>query len=196
MNIPQLSVTSGAQTDTISAPVNGQISQKMQLECDTKKIKPNVVETDAAPPPPTCEALCGVQCTLPVDIAIQSSDGESIGAHTRHLSVLTQGFPGIEAASFTRRKSLRLVSLPENSATLRIFLSFTHNTGARDLSVISTDGLISLAEAAERYGNGYALTACRNMFPIAPKRSLQDALKILMLKIRISDTEDIDSVAR
>ena len=120
--------------------------------------------------------LSGTPCELPVDFFIESSDGKYLGAHVKNLSVLTQDFPGIEASqSVIRRKSLKVVKLPEDSRTLRLFLEFMHNVKVKvpDLSLLSTCRVGELAKAAEKYGNGYALMACKRVLPFVFRTSSQ-----------------------
>ncbi|KAJ8091030.1 hypothetical protein PM082_024637 [Marasmius tenuissimus] len=74
-----------------------------------------------------------------------------------------------------------------------------HNTSLPDLEddKIAIDTLLSLCEAAEKYGNFIALQACRRaILRRAEKTNGEELLKILRFKICRSHLEGIDAVAR
>ncbi|KAL0571117.1 hypothetical protein V5O48_010849 [Marasmius crinis-equi] len=74
-----------------------------------------------------------------------------------------------------------------------------HNSALPDLEdeQIDIDALLSLCEAAEKYGNFIALQACkRAMKQRAEKMTQDDSLKVLRFKVCHSDLADIDIIAR
>ncbi|KAK1223185.1 hypothetical protein PQX77_013939 [Marasmius sp. AFHP31] len=136
--------------------------------------------------PTTCQ-----WCSIPVDVVLQSSDGKLFGAHSKNLEWFTKGFP--LSGSTTQSK---IVPLPESSVTLDYFLKFIHNDPALpDLSVLDIKKLLDLAEAANKYGNSFALGMCRNPMQLLADKSNQNALKILRFKTIVQDFEGIDRIA-
>ncbi|KAG7087139.1 hypothetical protein E1B28_013119 [Marasmius oreades] len=137
--------------------------------------------------PKTCEVVTG--CTIPVDIFIQSSDEKLFGAHTQNLQAFSEGFP-------MTHDSRKVVWFTESATILRLFLPFTHNVKPKDLSTLSVDQLVSLAEVADKYKNQFALLACRKAFSHIAGKSSENAMKILRFKSVHGDFEEIDDVAR
>ena len=97
------------------------------------------------------------ECSLPVDVVFRSVDGMLLGAHSKNLDSFTEGFP---LAGSTTENNL-IVPLSERGETLRLFLRFTHNQSAADLSNLDIDSLLEFAEVADKYGCHFALAACR-----------------------------------
>ncbi|KAL0569824.1 hypothetical protein V5O48_012142 [Marasmius crinis-equi] len=157
----------------------------------TEEIKPNINEL-AAPKPPdacSCEVLNG--CSIPVDLLLLSSDGKIIGTHRQNLRVFAERFP-IALVSHNS-----VFKLPETATILLLSLAFTHNSKTPDISSLNIDQLILLAETAQKYGNQFALMACRRVFPRTAPKSSQDALKIVKFKAKISDLDnDLDDIVR
>ncbi|KAL0062083.1 hypothetical protein AAF712_011083 [Marasmius tenuissimus] len=139
--------------------------------------------------PTTCQAI--QECSIPVDVVLQSSDGKLLGAHSKNLEWFAGGFP--LSGSTTQSK---IVPLPESSVTLDYFLKFTHNHPVPDLSALNIDQLLLLAEAADKYCNSFALAACflqinQTITPsgyYASKRYLKTSRVSTALQLRPSDS--------
>ncbi|KAJ8091028.1 hypothetical protein PM082_024635 [Marasmius tenuissimus] len=138
--------------------------------------------------PTTCQAI--QECSIPVDVVLQSSDGKLLGAHSKNLEWFAGGFP--LSGSTTQSK---IVPLPESSVTLDYFLKFTHNHPVPDLSALNIDQLLLLAEAADKYCNSFALAACKLPMQLLADQSNDYALRILRFKAISQDFEGIDRIA-
>ncbi|KAL0569820.1 hypothetical protein V5O48_012138 [Marasmius crinis-equi] len=150
--------------------------------------------TNAPPTRIELPVKCDVidDCTIPVDVVLQSADGKLMGAHKKNLEFFTEAFPQDGA---TTQSPDDIVSLTEKSETLRLFLRFTHNYPAPDLSLLSIDDLLDLAEAGNKYGNYFALAACRNPMRALAQASPRNALRVLCFKLICNDLEGIDEIA-
>uniref|UniRef100_A0A0W0G0K9 BTB domain-containing protein n=1 Tax=Moniliophthora roreri TaxID=221103 RepID=A0A0W0G0K9_MONRR len=136
---------------------------------------------------------CPVEsCSLPVDVILKSSDGQLFGAHTKNLESFTEGFP-LSGSVICR--SDEQTELTENANVLKLFLAFTHNAPAPDLSSYDIDIIIGLAEAAEKYMNHFASGMCRKALRSLAEQSADNALRVLRFKSINNDIEDIDYVA-
>ncbi|KAJ8091036.1 hypothetical protein PM082_024643 [Marasmius tenuissimus] len=138
--------------------------------------------------PIACEA--SEECNLPVDIVFQSADERQFGAHIKNLESFAEGFPLAESTTHSG-----IVPLGDRGETLHLFLKFTHNQPAPDLSSLDIDGLLDLAEVADKYGNHFALAACRQPMRLLADESPDNALKVLRFKAIHRDFEGIDVVA-
>ncbi|KAF9258323.1 hypothetical protein L218DRAFT_934869 [Marasmius fiardii PR-910] len=92
-----------------------------------------------------------------VDVILRSSDGRDLGAHSKNLESYNTAFPSLD--SVTHRVEDR-VELAESYETLRLLLEFSHNCKHSDLRKLNLDNVIGFANAAEKYGNFFALEAC------------------------------------
>ncbi|KAK1225630.1 hypothetical protein PQX77_011414 [Marasmius sp. AFHP31] len=108
----------------------------------------------------------------------------------KNLESFAEGFPLAESTTQSG-----IVPLGEKGETLRLFLRFTHNQPVSDLSSLDIDGLLDLAEVADKYGNHYALAACRQPMRLLADESPDNALKVLRFKAIHRDFEGIDVVA-
>ncbi|KAF9258310.1 hypothetical protein L218DRAFT_909485 [Marasmius fiardii PR-910] len=144
----------------------------------------------------TIAPVCKVEsCVIPVDIVLQSSEGDRFGAHTKNLECFSEGFPPV---GWTQ-KSNEVVVLTEKSTVLSLLLAFMHNSTFPDLEddQVNIDDLLLLCEAAEKYGNFIALQACRKAFKSRAKNMDPHALlKVLRYKVCRSDITDINDFAR
>ncbi|KAF9258316.1 hypothetical protein L218DRAFT_737719 [Marasmius fiardii PR-910] len=138
--------------------------------------------------PSACEAIEG--CSLPIDVVLQSSDGRLLGAHSKNLEWFADGFPLSGSTSPSE-----IVPLTDKGDTLLLFLKFTHNHPAPDLSLLSIGSLLDLAEVANKYCNYFALGICRQPMRVLAQESAETALKILRFKAIHHDFEEIDNVA-
>ncbi|KAF9254136.1 hypothetical protein L218DRAFT_1082472 [Marasmius fiardii PR-910] len=142
--------------------------------------------------PATCQVIEG--CTIPVDIILKSSDGGLFGAHSRNLELFADGFP--LSGSTIKSDFPEIVPLTDKGDTLLLFLKFTHNHPAPDLTGLNIDSLVDLAKISDKYCNYIALAACRQPMRVLSENSREDALKALHFKAIHHDLEGIDAIAR
>ncbi|KAK7041729.1 hypothetical protein VNI00_009018 [Paramarasmius palmivorus] len=131
-------------------------------------------------------------CVIPIDVIIKSSDNHTFGAHAKNLEWFTEGFP---LSGSVKTNDQEVVQLTETADVLKLFLAFTHNNSSPDLSGYSMDVILGLAEAADKYGNHFAMTACKKFMWLLANGSAQNALHILKFKAVHGDNEDIDDIA-
>ncbi|KAK7041735.1 hypothetical protein VNI00_009024 [Paramarasmius palmivorus] len=141
----------------------------------------------------TSPSSCPVKgCVIPVDVVIKSSDNHTFGAHAKNLESFSEGFP---LSGSVKANDQEPVELTETADILRLFLAFTHNSSSPDLSGYDIDVIMSLAEAADKYGNHFAMAVCRKSMRLLADVSTQNALRILKFKAIHADNEDIDHIA-
>ncbi|EEB90904.1 hypothetical protein MPER_10828 [Moniliophthora perniciosa FA553] len=102
---------------------------------------------------PACNVVN--ECPLAVDIAIESTDGQVFGAHTKNLEVFNRAFPATD--SVVHDKPSDIVKLSESSDTLQLLLKFSHNEEHGDISEMGLDKVLEFAAAADKYGNSIAM---------------------------------------
>ncbi|KAI3612840.1 hypothetical protein WG66_005380 [Moniliophthora roreri] len=141
---------------------------------------------------PKCKAIDN--CQLPVDIILQSSDGETLGAHTRNLEVFNDAFPSPESVSHS---ATDVITLTENAEILLLLLKFSHNCTLPDISCLSFETTRALYEGADKYGNQIAAQACKSALrkhfeSLSPEACLDH----LVYKLSKNDVDDIDAVIR
>ncbi|EEB86970.1 hypothetical protein MPER_15893, partial [Moniliophthora perniciosa FA553] len=105
-----------------------------------------------------CEVVPG--CAIPIDIILQSSNGERFGSHAKNLEVFSDSFPPSKLVTGTTTEPLE-VELSEAGSTLRLLLAFMHNAVAPDISKLDINTLLELYTASDKYGCFIALHACR-----------------------------------
>ncbi|KAJ4501166.1 hypothetical protein C8R41DRAFT_913745 [Lentinula lateritia] len=138
---------------------------------------------------------CGVSenCSLTVDVILQSSDGEQLGAHSKNLELFTDAFP--VAGSTLPPHDGEVVKLTESAEILRLVLSYTHNTPPPDLGSLDLDTLLLLGEVViKKYGMHLA-GECVNK-EVNLRIPYSAPLKILAYKTRVSDFSLIDETAQ
>ncbi|KAK1223186.1 hypothetical protein PQX77_013940 [Marasmius sp. AFHP31] len=146
--------------------------------------------------PPECEGkfwIRQISLATPANSSFQLKD---FGAHTKNLECFSEGFP---PAGWVTNQLEEVVFLTESSKVLRLLLGFMDNTALPDLEEdkIAIDTLLSLCEAAEKYGNFIALQACRRAILRRAEKIDGDALlKVLRFKICHSNLQGINDVAR
>ncbi|KAK7041739.1 hypothetical protein VNI00_009028 [Paramarasmius palmivorus] len=129
---------------------------------------------------------------MPIDVIIRSSDNQTFGAHAKNLESFTEGFPLSGSVNTNNQEP---VELTETADVLKLFLAYTHNSSSPDLSGYDIDAIMGLAEAADKYGNQFAMTACRKAMRLLADVSAQNALHVLKFKAVHGDNEDIDYIA-
>ncbi|GAW00682.1 hypothetical protein LENED_002226 [Lentinula edodes] len=105
---------------------------------------------------------CGASenCSLTVDVILQSSDGEQLGAHSKNLELFTDAFP--VAGSTLPPHDGEVVKLSESAEILRLVLSYTHNTPPPNLSSLDLDTLLLLGEVVIKKYGMYLAGECVN----------------------------------
>ncbi|KAF9056804.1 hypothetical protein BDP27DRAFT_1189691, partial [Rhodocollybia butyracea] len=68
--------------------------------------------------------------SLAVDVILQSSDGEQLGAHSKNLELYRNAFPAVGS---TTPPDGDVVELTESAESLWLMLRFTHNMPPPDL---------------------------------------------------------------
>ncbi|KAF9254628.1 hypothetical protein L218DRAFT_885875, partial [Marasmius fiardii PR-910] len=98
-------------------------------------------------------------CTLPVEFILKSSDGRLFRTHSRNLELFADGF--LYSGGTIKSDFPEIVPLTDKGDTLLLFLKFTHNHSALDLTGLDIDSLVDLAKISDKYCNHIALAACR-----------------------------------
>jgi len=113
------------------------------------------------------QVVCPVKgCIIGVDLVLKSSDGKVIGAHQRNMDAYTEGFPCAEPGGVVS-DAAEPVSLSEDAATLERLLHFCHKVDLPLLHDVGFNGMLALAETAEKHVAHVALCVCRAaMYPI------------------------------
>ncbi|KAI3620019.1 hypothetical protein WG66_006095 [Moniliophthora roreri] len=138
--------------------------------------------------------ICQVSdCKLGVDITLQSSDGRLFGSHMKNLETFNAGFPS--ADSVTNQEG-DIVHLSEDGKTLELLLRFSHNIEHTEISELGLATVLSLAKAADKYGNAFAAGACREAINILVKSSPDNALLAIHYKMMHSDFRNVDEVVQ
>ncbi|KAK7041611.1 hypothetical protein VNI00_009201 [Paramarasmius palmivorus] len=138
---------------------------------------------------PACEAI--EFCTVPVDIVIQASDGTLLGTHMKNLEVFNSGFPYGVPVTHEFQDTIKLA---EDSETLRLLLKFSHNEDYGEVEKLGLDKIIRLMEAADKYGNCFALCACKVAMNRIAKKSSEHAVRVIPYKVRYRDYYDMDPI--
>ncbi|KAJ3892539.1 hypothetical protein GG344DRAFT_64522 [Lentinula edodes] len=141
--------------------------------------------------PPNCGA--SENCSLTVDVILQSSDGKQLGAHSKNLELFTDAFP--VAGSTLPPHDEEIVKLTESAEILRFVLSYTHNTPPPDLSSLDLDTLLLLGEVVIKKYGMYLAGECVNK-EVNLRISNSPPLKILAYKTGVSDFSLIDETAQ
>lgn len=98
------------------------------------------------------------ECSFPVDVILQSSDGVIFGAHSANLEMYSSAFP---PAAFGPPTLDDIVLLPEPSEIVSLLLQYMHHHRQPDSSKIPFTVLEGLAEAVEKYVIYSAMEVCK-----------------------------------
>ncbi|KAF9074202.1 hypothetical protein BDP27DRAFT_1359720 [Rhodocollybia butyracea] len=130
---------------------------------------------------------CGASesCSLTVDVVLQSSDGEQLGAHSKNLELYSDAFP---IAGSTIPPDGDIVKLTENAQILQLMLCFTHNMPPPDFSSLNIQTLFAFGETVNLKYNMY--------YAIKEQPVTRALCKFLAYKTKVSDLSMIDDVAR
>ncbi|KAF5350783.1 hypothetical protein D9758_010337 [Tetrapyrgos nigripes] len=90
------------------------------------------------------------------DIVFRSLDNVLFYVHSKNLEFLSEGFPSSEHTIPPEDP----VDLTEDSITLEFLFQFTYHRMPPDLDELGFDGLMKLAEAADKYGIHFARGFC------------------------------------
>ncbi|KAF5311302.1 hypothetical protein D9611_012604 [Ephemerocybe angulata] len=120
---------------------------------------PEHTSKDAASGPEAAFCPLKPDCTLPVDIVLQSTvDGSLIGAHQKCLENFSDGFPTSDSVT----PSLDPVPLSEDGDTLKLLMKFMHKQRYPPMSGLDPSSVFELGEAAEKYMVYSAMSPCRD----------------------------------
>ncbi|KAF9258312.1 hypothetical protein L218DRAFT_737543 [Marasmius fiardii PR-910] len=108
------------------------------------------------PPDAFPTLACKVRgCTQPIDIVLETNDGEHISAHITNIEFFTEGFLPQEWS----RKVDDVVKKDFSGVVLELLLRFMHNSAAPDLEDERVDivTMLLLHGASEQFGHLVAL---------------------------------------
>ncbi|KAK7021395.1 hypothetical protein VNI00_017389 [Paramarasmius palmivorus] len=135
------------------------------------------------------DARCPVSdCSIPIDLVIESSDGEHFGAHKKNLETFNTSFP--------TSSTTHAIRLSENQDVLALLLQFSHYQDHKEISGKGLDIVLDLATAADKYGNFFAGTAARDALNYMGREDPLNALRIIPYKAIHGDLREIDAMVR
>ncbi|KIK61159.1 hypothetical protein GYMLUDRAFT_590187 [Collybiopsis luxurians FD-317 M1] len=94
------------------------------------------------------------------DVVIRSSDNVNFYLHKRNLEYSTDGFPPTSILP-TSSSENEVVTLTESSATLEVVFQFVYPQRYPELDYLDLKSLLTVAEAAEKYGVFAAIYGCQ-----------------------------------
>ncbi|KAK7018717.1 hypothetical protein VNI00_018310 [Paramarasmius palmivorus] len=133
------------------------------------------------------------ECQLFIDITLESADGQKFGAHSKTLEVYNGAFPIVGTVIHDIND---IVYLTEDADILVLLLRFSHNEPLPELAPLGIDTVLALAEAADKYENHFALSACRTALSHLAHQSPINALRIVSYKLAFKDYTEIDELVR
>ncbi|KAK7021396.1 hypothetical protein VNI00_017390 [Paramarasmius palmivorus] len=140
------------------------------------------------------DAACPVDgCSIPIDLIIESSDGNRLGAHTKNLEMFNTAFPLTTSVTHDTND---VVKLSEKNTVLVLLLQFSHYQEHEDLCGKGLDLVLDLAAAAEKYGNHFAAMAAREAINYYAKLSSDNAIRVIPYKATHSDLKGMDEIVR
>uniref|UniRef100_A0A0W0EXD6 Uncharacterized protein n=1 Tax=Moniliophthora roreri TaxID=221103 RepID=A0A0W0EXD6_MONRR len=135
----------------------------------------------------------GIQVVVYSEIYNESSDGVKLGAHMKNLESFNNAFPITGTVTHTIDDTVKLT---ENSDILLLLLKYSHYDDHPDIADLGIDTAIALMNAADKYGNHSAMSACRTAMSYLARRSPTNAIRILPYKIAHGDFNEIDDLVR
>ncbi|KAK7041612.1 hypothetical protein VNI00_009202 [Paramarasmius palmivorus] len=136
-----------------------------------------------------CDAIAN--CMIPVDIVLEASDGQLLGAHTKNLENFNHAFPCRDSVTHELQETVKLT---EDSDTLRLLLKFSHNEDYGDVESFGLDRVLALLEAAKKYGNYIALYACKVAMNRLARKNDANALRVIPYKVMHNDYHEMDAI--
>jgi hypothetical protein len=106
-------------------------------------------------------------CNIPVDLVLQSSSGDKVGAHKRNLHTYGDGFP-LSDSVVTVDVASDIPVLSESTEVLLLMLWFMHHVPQPDLQSLPFDTVAQLADAAEKYFIYSAIGVCKIYMSYVP----------------------------
>ncbi|ESK90066.1 hypothetical protein Moror_7872 [Moniliophthora roreri MCA 2997] len=136
---------------------------------------------------PECEAV--EVCRLSVDLVVQSSNGKRIGAHMKNLKQFCTAFPLTDSVTHDIED---VIIFNEDAETLLLLLQYTHYDVHHNLKEHirkseHASTFVSLTAAADKYGNFFALEACKSALNHVGLEDHDDALRVLPSLLLIQD---------
>lgn len=110
-------------------------------------------------------------CTIPVDLILESSSGDKFGAHKHNLQTYGDGFPLSDSVVTDVTNDIPVLS--ESSDVLRLMLRFMHHAPQPDLQKLPFDCVAEFADAAEKYFIYSAMGVCKIYMSYVPFLSSQ-----------------------
>ncbi|KAF5372698.1 hypothetical protein D9615_009855 [Tricholomella constricta] len=98
-------------------------------------------------------------CSLPVDVILESKDGVRFAAHSKNLENYSEGFP--PAIFVSSSEVTPIVQIEEHSETVQLLLGFMHLKRQPQVAKLSFAVLDALANAAEKYFIHSAIQLCQ-----------------------------------
>ncbi|KAJ8091039.1 hypothetical protein PM082_024646 [Marasmius tenuissimus] len=141
------------------------------------------------------ECQCPVAgCDLAVDLILRSSDRKNLGTHAKNMEVYNSAFPVVGSV---KHQIEDVVELTESEDTLKLLILYSHNCEHEDLRHLQAQKLVAFARASEKYGNFFALDACKIAMrtrEVGPS-SATSAIHVVIFQAAHSMYDGIDRLA-
>lgn len=98
-----------------------------------------------------------IDCQIPVDVVLRSSDDVLLGAHKTSLEYHSDGFPAADAKLDTSDP----VDLTEDATTLKHLMQYVHKQHYPNVFDLPIEEVSDLADAAEKYMVHAAMGICK-----------------------------------
>ncbi|KAK7024326.1 hypothetical protein VNI00_016352 [Paramarasmius palmivorus] len=143
--------------------------------------------------PPTIERCLVAECSIPIDLILESADGKWFGAHTKNMETFNTAFPPTSSVTHDIND---IVKLSETSDVLALLLQFSHYQEHGDLCDKGLDLVLGLATAADKYGNFFAAMVVREAINYYGRQSKYNAVRVIPYKAIHSDFKHMDEIVR
>ncbi|ESK88209.1 hypothetical protein Moror_5521 [Moniliophthora roreri MCA 2997] len=126
---------------------------------------------------PQCSAVSG--CPKIIDIIIESPNGFRRGAHKDSLYLFNPGFPR-PGSDTPRIQDVDVIKIEEYGLVAYLLLEFSHHQQCYpEMFGAGVDALVELADTAKKYGNMFALTACKLAMNHCARSSPENAIRLI-----------------
>jgi hypothetical protein len=98
--------------------------------------------------------LIALDCPLPIDIILVSSDGKRLGGHIQNLATYSDGFTPevpVETDARASQFGIEAIQYEEDERTLKLLLQFMHRAEPPNLRHLKFKELEKFAYAAHKY---------------------------------------------
>lgn len=112
-----------------------------------------------------------MDCTLDVDITLQSSDCYRYKTHSKNLALYCDAFPAVGSVTIDENE---VVQMAESREIVSLLIKFMHRGYQPDLSNVGFETLSALAEAVEKYVVFSAIPVCKAKMRCASIRQSED----------------------